>query len=178
MHGFRWFFNLIFGSMIDTIFVSMCQAFFRGTTVKHKILVYNGRHDTLEGSQVMPKRVVQLNKEERFGDRMARLRKEAGYSQRDLARETGISQRMIAYYEKQTQYPPTHLLPILAKALGVSADHLLGIEAPKTSRKTRDNRLWRRFGQIEKMEAKDKRQVLQFLDTVIERDQLKRRTGT
>jgi len=29
----------------------------------------------------------------------------------------GTSQRMVAYYEKQTTHPPTHLLAILAKAL-------------------------------------------------------------
>jgi len=43
---------------------------------------------------------MKINDTESFGDRMARFRSEAGYSQRELARETGISQRMIAYYEK------------------------------------------------------------------------------
>jgi len=38
--------------------------------------------------------------------------------------------------------------------------------------------LWRRFNQVEKLEAKEKRQVLQLLDTFIERDQLKKKTGT
>ena len=33
-----------------------------------------------------------------FGNRMADLRKAAGYSQRELATELGISQRMVAYY--------------------------------------------------------------------------------
>ena len=62
-----------------------------------------------------------------FGERLAQLRTAAGYSQRDLAAEIGISQRMVAYYETQSDYPPTHLFPALAKALGVSADQLLGI---------------------------------------------------
>lgn len=50
------------------------------------------------------------------------------YKVSELTRETGISQRMIAYYEKQAKYPPTHLLPTLAKALGTSGDELLGIK--------------------------------------------------
>jgi len=66
-----------------------------------------------------------------FGERLARLRQEAGLSQRDLAAEVNISQRMVAYYEKQTTHPPTHLLPLLAKALGVSSDQLLGINEVK-----------------------------------------------
>ncbi len=76
----------------------------------------------------MSKRKVTLKKDhENFGNRMARLRQTAGYSQRELAAEIGISQRMVAYYEKETDYPPTHLLPLLAKTLAVSADLLLGV---------------------------------------------------
>lgn len=42
----------------------------------------------------MPKK-LDLDNTESFGQRMAKLRHAAGYSQRDLAKETGISQRMI-----------------------------------------------------------------------------------
>ena len=123
----------------------------------------------------MPKLKVKLNDSETFAQRMARLRQAAGYSQRDLARETGISQRMIAYYEKQTQYPPTHLLPILTEVLGASADELLGIKKMNSDGKKKDMRLWRRFSQIEKLDAKEKRQILQLLDAFIEKEQLKRK---
>jgi hypothetical protein len=34
-------------------------------------------------------------------------------------------------------------------------------------------RLWRRFGRIEQMDTKEKRQILQILDTFIENEQLK-----
>ena len=121
----------------------------------------------------MPKLKVQQDNIESFGKRMAKLRNERGYSQRDLARETSISQRMIAYYEKQAQYPPTHVLPVLAKALGVSVDQLLGVEKAKEDGKKKDMRLWRRFSQIEKLDAKEKRQVIQLLDTFIEKERLK-----
>lgn len=119
----------------------------------------------------MPKK-LDLNNTVTFGARMAEFRKAAGYSQRDLAKETGISQRMIAYYEKQTQYPPTHLLPVLADALGTSADALLGINDDSSNGKKKDVRLWRRFTQIEKMDTKEKRQILQLLDTFIEKEKL------
>ena len=125
----------------------------------------------------MPKRKVDLNQEETFGERMARLRYAAGYSQRELAAELGIAQRMVAYYEKQTQHPPTHLLPMLAKALGVSADALLGMENSKPNKKIKDSRLWRRFAQIEKMNQRERRQILQLLDTFIEREQLKKKAA-
>ena len=66
---------------------------------------------------------------------MAKFRKAAGYYQRDLARKTGISQRGIAYYEKQSKYPPTHLLPVLADAMGIYADILLGIKKTSNGKK-------------------------------------------
>jgi len=121
------------------------------------------------------KRNALIEQEEPFGARLARIRTEAGYSQRVLAREMGISQRMIAYYEGETTHPPTHLLPVFARALGVTTDQILGIEPLDKIKKTRDNRLWRRFSEIEKMESKEKRQIMQFLDTFIENTRLKRK---
>jgi len=112
---------------------------------------------------------------ESFGERLARLRKAAGYTQRELAAEIDISQRMVAYYEVQTDYPPAHLLPVLVDALGVSADELLGIAPtrPGKSKTPANQRLWRRFRQIEKLPAKDRRQLLGLIDTFLERDRLR-----
>lgn len=107
-----------------------------------------------------------------FGKRLVRLRKAAGYTQTELANELGVSQRMISYYEGHSEYPPSALLPPLAQLLGVSADELLGIRPLKKGKKP-DTRLQRRFQQIEKMSPKEKRQIVQLLDTFIEREQLK-----
>ena len=60
-----------------------------------------------------------------FGDRLVALRKTTGFTQQELAQKLGVSRRMIAYYEGETEHPPTTILPRLAQALGVSADELL-----------------------------------------------------
>lgn len=114
---------------------------------------------------------------ETAGQRLARLRAEAGYTQRALAAEIGVSHRMVAYYETETAFPPAHWLARLTKVLGVSADSLLGLENGngKEKRTARDNRLWRRFAKIEKMSAREKRQIIQILDAFIEREQLKQK---
>jgi transcriptional regulator with XRE-family HTH domain len=135
-------------------------------------MVYSGRHDIIGRSCVMPKTKVQINPdEEPFGARLARFRQAAGYSQRDLARETGISQRMIAYYEKQPQYPPVHVLKVLAQALGISPQEIMGQKGGKAE--PRDMRIRRRLEEIERLEEKEKRQVIQLLDTFIEKNRLK-----
>lgn len=74
--------------------------------MRSEILAYNEWHDAMEGL-VMPRRKTQLKEpSESFGNRLARLRQAAGYSQRDLARELGISQRMVVYYEKEAERIP------------------------------------------------------------------------
>ena len=137
----------------------------RGYTMAHRIIVL---------SDAMPKR--KSEDVTGFGERLAALRKAAGFTQAELAEEIGVSRRMIAYYEGETEYPPTALLPDLAQALGVSADTLLGLKPLKKARKT-DNRLQRRLQQLEQLEPKEKRQVLQLLDTFIERERLRKKAG-
>lgn len=121
----------------------------------------------------MPKRKTAVI--ESFGERFAQLRKAAGYTQVEFAAEIGITQRMVAYYEAPGAQPPAHLLPQMAHALGVGADVLLGMSAPRRVKKIGASRLERRLIQIEKLDAQAKRQIVQFLDTFIEREKLKQR---
>lgn len=94
-----------------------------------------------------------------FGRRLATLRKQAGYTQVELAKELGVTQRMMSYYEGHSEYPPASLLPVLARVLGVSADELLGIKPLKKNRPP-DSRLLRRLQQLEKLDPATKRQVM------------------
>lgn len=110
-----------------------------------------------------------------FGERLATLRKAAGFTQTELANELGISQRMVAYYEQPDVTPPAHLLPGIAQMLGVSIDTLYGHQVPKRklAKQEGDSRLRRRLLAIEKLGATEKRQVLQLIDAYIERGQLR-----
>lgn len=110
-----------------------------------------------------------------FGERLAQLRKSAGYTQVEFAAETEITQRMVAYYEAPGAQPPAHLLPRMAQVLGVSVDTLLGLEQPRRTKKLATNRLERRLLEIEKLDPKAKRQITQLLDTFIESEKLKQR---
>lgn len=119
---------------------------------------------------------IQSNKPISFGERLAALRKTAGFTQVELAAELGVSQRMVAYYESPDATPPANLLPHIATALGVSIDELFGRETKRRLVKQEgDSRLRRRLLAIEKLGLTEKRQVLQLLDAFIERGQLKRK---
>lgn len=62
-----------------------------------------------------------------FSKNLSRIRKHRGLSQIDLAKITGLSGRMIAYYETEAMKPPLDKVNILAKALNVPINDLLGI---------------------------------------------------
>lgn len=109
-----------------------------------------------------------------FGARLTELRKAAGYTQTELAVALDTSQRMVAYYETRAEHPPAALLPQMAQALGASVEELLGIRPIKRTKKTTDTRLQRRLQQIEKMDPKERRQLLLVIDAFIEREQLRR----
>ena len=82
---------------------------------------------------------------------------------------------MIAYYEKQQQYPPLHVLTTLAQALGVPPGEMLNFKEKKTDDKVKDMRIRRRLKQMESLDEKDKLQILQLLDTLIENNRLKQK---
>ena len=110
---------------------------------------------------------------ETFSQRLRALRKSAGYSQPALAREIGISKRMVIYYERETTHPPAHLLAHLAKVLGVTTDQLLGLEKVKENR-AKDIRLWRRFAEVEKLSPAVRKHIAEYIDNLLEREKLLR----
>lgn len=127
--------------------------------------------------QLKPKNLLSMTKQVNeqladFGKRLAELRKEAGYTQQELADEVGVSRRVIGYYESESQHPPANLLVDLVNTLNISADELLGIKQLKRSKQP-DSRLLRRIQQIEKLNPSKKRQLLQIIDTFIEAEELK-----
>jgi transcriptional regulator with XRE-family HTH domain len=105
-----------------------------------------------------------------FGERLALLRKGAGLTQTELAEKLGISRRMIAYYEGETKYPPTTILPRLAQTLGVTTDELLDSANACTRRpKPTDVRLQRAFHQVEQLSARERSQAMRLLNSFIQR---------
>lgn len=105
-----------------------------------------------------------------FGERLAQLRKAAGYTQQQLADEIGASRRQVAYYEGESEHPPAGLLIALAQALNVTTDELLGVRigrSKKAATPAVSTRLERRLKMIERMPPKPKQQLLGLIDTFL-----------
>ena len=112
-----------------------------------------------------------------FGERLTELRETAGLSQRQLARSSGVSQRMIAYYEARAAPPPGHVLSSLAAALALTVDEVLGQAPPdaKPKRSRVSQRILRRLQEMEGLPLKDKRELLNIIDTYLEKHRLAQR---
>lgn len=136
-------------------------------------------HSAEENGPSVPRRFISENSEENFGARLRRLRKAKGFTQVELAEAIGSSQRMITYYETADGLPAAPVVLKLAKVLGVSNEELLGIrDSRRAQRDSPENiRLWRRLKQVEKLSPAERRQVLQLIDALIERNALRKQRG-
>jgi transcriptional regulator with XRE-family HTH domain len=103
---------------------------------------------------------------EGFGARLAALRQARGLTQAELGAAIGVSQRVVAYYETESQQPPGALLVDLAQALKVSSDELLGLKPISEKRSPRTARLLKRLQKIEDLPTADQRTVLKLLDAL------------
>ena len=63
-----------------------------------------------------------------FHERFNRVMKEKNLSPGMVAIKSGMSEKQIRNYQKGQSRPGGYSLKVLAKALGVSVDYLLGIE--------------------------------------------------
>jgi transcriptional regulator with XRE-family HTH domain len=103
-----------------------------------------------------------------FGPRLERLCQARDLTSVELGVAVGVSNRMIAYYERDGAQPPGALLVELAHTLRCSTDALLGVKslgetlAPKTAR------LLKRLQRIEELPPADQRAVLKLVDAMVD----------
>src|SRR5271169_1953680 len=107
-----------------------------------------------------------------FGPRLAALRKARGLTQVQLAEATRTTQRSISYYENDDGAPPSSIVMVLAQALRVSADELLGLKQPPqagsalTDEDPETRRLWKRFQMVTRLPEKDQRAVIRLINSL------------
>jgi len=112
----------------------------------------------------MPKKVPPASE---FGERLYRFRLERGLTQMELAEAIGSSQRALSRYETVAEFPPASVVVLLAKALHVSTDELLGLRSVrKPHESTEQRRLWRKFRQVLELSEKDRRAIIRMINSL------------
>lgn len=104
-----------------------------------------------------------------FGERLFALRTARGLTQVDLAKTLGTTQRVMSYYETKGELPTPDILVALVRALGTTADELLGIESPQVGpdNSPEQRRLWKRFQRMESLPEKDQRAVIRLINSLV-----------
>ena len=114
----------------------------------------------------MAKRIDEHKRTE-LGRRLVELRTKAGLSQIQLAQEVGLPQRTIANYETIANYIPSSVLPSLAEALGVSIEEIIGLPAPKGSKRGPKSRLEKQFEELQRLPKSEQELATQVLSRLL-----------
>jgi transcriptional regulator with XRE-family HTH domain len=104
---------------------------------------------------------------ETMGQRIARLRKERGYTQAELAEKTGIIQALISDYERDKLRLHAEMVIRFAQALDVSTDELLGLRSNGKNGDKVSLRLLRRTKKIEELPSAQQKTLLKTIDTFL-----------
>ena len=104
---------------------------------------------------------------ETIGQRLARLRKQRGYTQVELAEKMGSRQVLISAYETDRIALSAEIAVRLAMALEVSTDELLHPKVKKKSATKPSLKVMRRMEQIEKLPENKQSFILSALDSML-----------
>src|SRR4030042_1288440 len=109
-----------------------------------------------------------------FAKNLIEIRKAKGLSQRDLAKASGISNRMIAYYENHSVIPPIEKLEKMANALKVSLGELIDKNLTKSSIAGINTRTLKKVKLLEELPPSDQRKVLDYIKALIDQNNLRK----
>lgn len=104
---------------------------------------------------------------ETLGKRIARLRKEKGYTQDELAKKMGIVRVLISDYERERIRPHYEMVIRFAIALDVTTDELLGLKQSKNRSSSQNLKLVRRLKKIEALPPAEQKILLRTIDTFL-----------
>ena len=94
---------------------------------------------------------------ETFGVMVARLRKEQGMTQSDLAEKMCVTDKAVSKWERDLSYPDIASLPKLAEILGVSVDELMQANNRATTAQASAEANATQAGNAHNIEEKEKR---------------------
>ena len=106
-----------------------------------------------------------------FGARVKQLRKNQGWSQKQLAGQLHIRFQLLNKYEGGQHIPPPETLIKLASVLGTTVDYLL-TGNPQQELPTVDESLFRRFQVLERFNDDDKQTVIKLIDAMIAKQRM------
>jgi transcriptional regulator with XRE-family HTH domain len=104
-----------------------------------------------------------------FGERIAQARELAGITQLQLAERLGVSQEVIAYWERKPVALRAEQLAALADGLNVTTDYLVGRPARDRAPKGPPGKLRLAFDKAHKLPRHEQNQIVKFVEAYADR---------
>jgi transcriptional regulator with XRE-family HTH domain len=105
---------------------------------------------------------------ETFGMRLARLRKERGFTQVEIAERVGIIQALVSDYERDKLRLNAEMVVRFTAALEITTDELLKPKGSRTPLRRKPSlRMLRRLEKIESLPAHQQTTLLKTIDTFL-----------
>jgi len=109
-----------------------------------------------------------VNDEQTIGQRIARLRKERGFTQTELARRIGIIHHLVSDYENGKLRLYDEMVARFALALNVSTDEILGLKTGQKHGAKSSLKITRRMKALQELPPSRQRTILDSLDLMIQ----------
>lgn len=117
--------------------------------------------------EVVLAKAAERQQKETIGQRLARLRRDRGITQAELAEKLGMTQPMISGYEHGTLRLHGELIVELAQILSVSADEILDLGESKSASAPTNRRLLRRLQELDQLPRRDQQALLRTIDAFL-----------
>jgi transcriptional regulator with XRE-family HTH domain len=102
-----------------------------------------------------------------IGRRIARIRRERGITQQEMARRLGVSQPVWSSYERGEFRLHAELLRDIARILDACVDEMIGLRVPKRVTGPGDPRFLSRLRKLSRLPRKDKEALLRTIDAFL-----------
>ena len=110
---------------------------------------------------------------ENFSKNLSRIRKLKGYSQRELAKISGISHRMINHYENNPTSVPMNKIKILADALNAKIADFFDDTEDENLLADLDVRWIKKINELRKLPETDRKEINRHISSLVEKHKLK-----
>jgi transcriptional regulator with XRE-family HTH domain len=111
-----------------------------------------------------------MNENKRFfeelGVRIVARRKELGITQTDLGKRISVTQQVIASYETAHRQIPACRIPVLATALEMPVEELMGLQAANGKRGPK-SKLEKQLEEVRQLPKPEQQFVSQFLEKML-----------
>ena len=109
---------------------------------------------------------TQRETDKKLGDNIARVRKDFGITQDNLAKQLGVSRRALCSYECGKCSIPIFLLPKLSEILKTPLVKLMDVKTPILDERTREARILRELEKIKQLSRVEQKAVFTMIDSM------------